>query len=194
MASARVKKMSEDETITRGTTNALADLGFADAEERQTKLRLAHAISTILEKEASRAGGGGHDPRDQPAEGVGPDPLQARRLLRRAAHAVPDEPTIRTAQVPPWLALDAPPRHRGAMKFVLRVSAEGTIRLPAELLRILGVEKGGQLLAAATSAGLLLRPVEHRPVENYDDQWIREFDAAEAELAIVLKNGPNPKH
>jgi hypothetical protein len=31
-------------TITRGTGNVFADLGFADAEERQTKLRLAYAI------------------------------------------------------------------------------------------------------------------------------------------------------
>ena len=50
MASARVEKKVEDEPITRGTTNVFADLGFADAEERQTKLRLAHAINTILEK------------------------------------------------------------------------------------------------------------------------------------------------
>jgi predicted XRE-type DNA-binding protein len=36
--------------ITRGTGNVFADLGFSDAEERQTKLRLAHAINTILEE------------------------------------------------------------------------------------------------------------------------------------------------
>lgn len=50
MASARAKKKTEGETITRGTSNVFADLGYADAEERQTKLRLAHAINTILEK------------------------------------------------------------------------------------------------------------------------------------------------
>ncbi|HEY2776198.1 MAG TPA: helix-turn-helix transcriptional regulator [Candidatus Binatia bacterium] len=49
MASARTKKAG-DETITRGTTNVFADLGYADAEERQTKLRLAHAINAILEQ------------------------------------------------------------------------------------------------------------------------------------------------
>jgi predicted XRE-type DNA-binding protein len=41
--------MSEDETITRGSGNVFADLGYADAEERQTKLRLAHAINSIVE-------------------------------------------------------------------------------------------------------------------------------------------------
>ena len=50
MANARTRKKADDETITRGTTNVFADLGYADAEERQTKLRLAHAINTILEK------------------------------------------------------------------------------------------------------------------------------------------------
>lgn len=36
--------------ITRGTNNVFADLGFPDAEERQTKLRLAYAINTIIEQ------------------------------------------------------------------------------------------------------------------------------------------------
>jgi predicted XRE-type DNA-binding protein len=36
------------ETITRGTGNVFADLGYADAKERQTKLRLAHAINGVI--------------------------------------------------------------------------------------------------------------------------------------------------
>ena len=39
---------SADETITRGTGNVFADLGFRDAEERQTRLRLAHAINAVI--------------------------------------------------------------------------------------------------------------------------------------------------
>ncbi len=35
--------------IERGTTNVFADLGYADAEERQTKLRLAYALNQIVE-------------------------------------------------------------------------------------------------------------------------------------------------
>lgn len=38
----------DDETITRGTGNVFADLGYADADERQTKLRLAHAINGVI--------------------------------------------------------------------------------------------------------------------------------------------------
>lgn len=37
-----------EETITRGSGNVFADLGYADAEERQIKLRLAHAINGVI--------------------------------------------------------------------------------------------------------------------------------------------------
>lgn len=36
--------------IVRGTGNVFADLGYPDAEERQTKLRLAHVLNQILAK------------------------------------------------------------------------------------------------------------------------------------------------
>ena len=39
-----------DDAITRGTGNVFADLGYADSEERQTKLRLAHAINGVIER------------------------------------------------------------------------------------------------------------------------------------------------
>jgi len=38
----------DDAAIIRGTGNVFADLGYCDAEERQTKLRLAHAINTVI--------------------------------------------------------------------------------------------------------------------------------------------------
>lgn len=37
------------QAITRGSGNVFADLGLPDAEERQTKLRLAYALNTIME-------------------------------------------------------------------------------------------------------------------------------------------------
>ena len=37
--------------ITRGGGNVFADLNFPDAEERQTKLRLAFALNTILDEQ-----------------------------------------------------------------------------------------------------------------------------------------------
>lgn len=38
----------DDDAITRGTGNVFADLGYDDADERQTKLRLAHAINGVI--------------------------------------------------------------------------------------------------------------------------------------------------
>jgi predicted XRE-type DNA-binding protein len=40
--------LADDAMITRGTANVFADLGYADAEERQTKLRLAYAINGVI--------------------------------------------------------------------------------------------------------------------------------------------------
>jgi predicted XRE-type DNA-binding protein len=37
-----------EDAIARSTGNVFADLGYADAEERQTKLRLAHAINGVI--------------------------------------------------------------------------------------------------------------------------------------------------
>ena len=47
MASRSAETM-DDETINRGIGNVFADLGYADADERQTKLRLAHAINGVI--------------------------------------------------------------------------------------------------------------------------------------------------
>ena len=38
------------EEITRGSDNVFADLGLPDADERQTKVKLAHEINRILEE------------------------------------------------------------------------------------------------------------------------------------------------
>ena len=44
------------DAIIRGTTNVFADLGYPDAEERQTKLRLAYAINgTIARRRLNQA-------------------------------------------------------------------------------------------------------------------------------------------
>ena len=43
-------KSAKAEQIIRGSGNVFADLGYPDAEERQTKLRLALALNTILDE------------------------------------------------------------------------------------------------------------------------------------------------
>src|SRR5882672_7374792 len=52
MAKRNAEMMKEaEDAITRGTGNVFADLGYADAEERQTKLRLAHAINGVIARQ-----------------------------------------------------------------------------------------------------------------------------------------------
>ena len=46
----RVASSAKQEQIIRGSGNVFADLGYADAEERQTKLRLALALNSILDQ------------------------------------------------------------------------------------------------------------------------------------------------
>lgn len=46
------KQSAKHEAITRGTVNVFADLGYADAEERQTKLRLVYAINGVIAKQS----------------------------------------------------------------------------------------------------------------------------------------------
>jgi predicted XRE-type DNA-binding protein len=42
---------NETDAITRGSGIVFADLGYPDAEERQTKLRLAHALNQIIARQ-----------------------------------------------------------------------------------------------------------------------------------------------
>lgn len=53
MARAKADKGKTDKDlareITRGSGNVFADLGFPDADERQTKLRLTYALNTVMD-------------------------------------------------------------------------------------------------------------------------------------------------
>lgn len=44
------KREAHKAVVTPGSSNVFSDLGFPDAEERQTKLRLAYAIHQIVEQ------------------------------------------------------------------------------------------------------------------------------------------------
>ena len=72
------------------------------------------------------------------------------------------------------------------MKTTLTVTSRGVVTLPAKLRRAMGLKADDQLIAETTPEGLLLRPAVTLPIEMYSDERIREFDAAEAELARVL--------
>ena len=47
---AKHARTGKPQGVIRGSGNVFADLGYADAEERQTKLRLALALNTILDE------------------------------------------------------------------------------------------------------------------------------------------------
>ena len=69
--------------IFRGSGNVFADLGHPDAEERQTKLRLALALNTIVAERGSRRCRSRRKAWPQSAEGLGAAQLQARWIFRR---------------------------------------------------------------------------------------------------------------
>ena len=62
----RAARTTKDTAIVRGSGNVFADLGFADADERQTKLRLAYELNEVLaersltQQQAARLLGLGH--------------------------------------------------------------------------------------------------------------------------------------
>ena len=72
------------------------------------------------------------------------------------------------------------------MKATVTITSRGVITLPAKLRAALGLKADDQLIAETTSEGLLLRPAVTLPIEIYSEDRIREFDAAESELANVL--------
>lgn len=79
------------------------------------------------------------------------------------------------------------------MKATLTLTNRGVVTLPAKLRRALGLRADDQLIAETTPEGLLLRPAVTLPVEIYSEKRIREFDAAEAQLAKVLSHRSRPK-
>ena len=73
------------------------------------------------------------------------------------------------------------------MQATLTINNRGVITLPAKLRQAMGLAANDQLIAETTPDGLLLRLAVTLPIELYSDERLREFDAAEAELAAVLK-------
>ena len=72
------------------------------------------------------------------------------------------------------------------MQATLTINHRGVITLPAKLRQAMGLKTDDQLIAETTPQGLLLRPAVTLPLELYTPERVREFDAAEAELAAVL--------
>jgi len=74
------------------------------------------------------------------------------------------------------------------MKANVTITSRGVITLPAKLRQALGLKAEDHLIAETTPEGLLLRPAVTLPLEMYTPERVREFDAAEQELAAYLGN------
>lgn len=73
------------------------------------------------------------------------------------------------------------------MQATLTINSRGVVTLPAKLRHAMGLKADDQLIAETTPQGLLLRPAVTLPLEMYSPERVQEFDAAEAELAAVLR-------
>jgi AbrB family looped-hinge helix DNA binding protein len=72
------------------------------------------------------------------------------------------------------------------MRATVTVTSRGVVTLPARLRRALGLKADDQLIAETTPDGLLLRPAVTLAIEPYTPERVREFEAAEADLAAFL--------
>ncbi|MDE3099172.1 MAG: AbrB/MazE/SpoVT family DNA-binding domain-containing protein [Verrucomicrobiota bacterium] len=61
------------------------------------------------------------------------------------------------------------------MTKVININARGTLTLPKEMRRRLGVSRNAQVVAEETDGGILLRPGVTFPVEVYSEERLAEF-------------------
>lgn len=66
------------------------------------------------------------------------------------------------------------------MQRIAQLSRRGTLTLPAEIRRELGLEEGDVLAVTRFGRSIVLTPTVVTPVELYTDERIAEFDEASA--------------
>jgi len=76
------------------------------------------------------------------------------------------------------------------MRTTITVTNRGIVTLPLRIRKALGIKADDTLIAETTADGLLLRPAVTVPIEIYTDGRVREFDAAEEELARAMRRQP----
>lgn len=72
------------------------------------------------------------------------------------------------------------------MQAQLTINSRGVVTLPVKIRQAMGFQANDQLIAEITPQGLLLRPTVTLPVEMYTPERVQEFDAAEADLALLM--------
>ncbi len=61
------------------------------------------------------------------------------------------------------------------MRNIISINERGTLTLPKELRKKLGLQKAGQVIAEETPGGVILQPAAAFPIEIYTDERIAEF-------------------
>jgi len=72
------------------------------------------------------------------------------------------------------------------MSATIQINSRGNLTLPKSFRKMLGLEKGGVVMAEPSGQGVLLKPAVSFPIEIYSDSRVAEFDGAENELKAYL--------
>jgi bifunctional DNA-binding transcriptional regulator/antitoxin component of YhaV-PrlF toxin-antitoxin module len=72
------------------------------------------------------------------------------------------------------------------MAAAIQINQRGNMTLPKTLRKMLGIEKGGVVMAEPSDKGILLKAAVAFPIEMYPASRVAEFDDAEAELNRYL--------
>lgn len=73
------------------------------------------------------------------------------------------------------------------MTTTIQINERGTLTLPKELRKRLGLEKGGVIIAEISDNGIILKPAVAFPIEMYTDSRIKEFEKEDEKLMEHLK-------
>jgi len=73
------------------------------------------------------------------------------------------------------------------MATTIQINKRGSLTLPMEVRKKLGLEKGGVVMAEESDEGIVLKPAVAFPIEMYSDKRIAEFDREEEKLNQFLK-------
>jgi bifunctional DNA-binding transcriptional regulator/antitoxin component of YhaV-PrlF toxin-antitoxin module len=73
------------------------------------------------------------------------------------------------------------------MVTTIQINARGSMTLPKVLRKMLGMEKGGVVMAESGAGVIVIKPAVAFPIELYDNERMAEFDRADAELSKHLK-------
>ncbi|MBN1625673.1 MAG: AbrB/MazE/SpoVT family DNA-binding domain-containing protein [Deltaproteobacteria bacterium] len=73
------------------------------------------------------------------------------------------------------------------MATTIQINKRGTLTLPKELRKRLGLERGGVIMAEETNEGIVLKPAVAFPIEMYTDSRMKEFAKEDERLMAHIK-------